>query len=71
MKGSGLRSGGSNDDGVLHGVVLLEGLHELGDGRTLLTNGDVDTVQLLLLILAVVPPLLVEDGVDSDGGLMV
>ena len=59
----------SNDDGVLHGVILLEGLHKLSDSRTLLTNGDVNTVQLLLLILAIVPPLLVENDVDSNGGL--
>ena len=69
LKRSSLGSGGSNDDGVFHGVVLLEGLHELSDSRTLLANSDVDAVQLLLLILAIVPPLLVEDGVDSDGGL--
>ena len=29
---------------VLHGVVLLEGLDELGDGGSLLSDGDVDTV---------------------------
>jgi len=69
LERSGLRGGGSNDDGVLHGIVLLEGLHELSDCRTLLTNGNVDTVQLLVLFLTIVPPLLVEDGVDSDGGL--
>lgn len=63
--------GGSsgNDNGVLHGVVLLKGLDELSDSRALLTNGNVDTVELLALVLALVPPLLVEDGVKSDGSL--
>jgi len=45
-----LRGGGSDDDGILHRIILLEGLDELGDGGSLLTNGDVDAVKLLLLI---------------------
>jgi hypothetical protein len=69
LKRSGLGGGGSDDDGVLHGIVLLEGLDELGDGGTLLTNGDVDTVQLLGLLGAIVPLLLVKNGVEGDGGL--
>lgn len=69
LQRSGLRGGGGNDDGVLHGVVLLEGLDKLGDGGSLLTNGDIDTVELLGLVVGVVPPLLVEDGIQSDGSL--
>jgi len=69
LKGGGLGGGGGHDDGVLHGVVGLEGLDELGDGGPLLANGDVDTVQLLLRVVGVVPLPLVEDGVDGDGGL--
>ena len=69
LKRSGLRGGGSNDNGVLHGVVLLKSLDELSDGRTLLADGNVDAVKLLGLVVGVVPPLLVEDGVKSDGSL--
>lgn len=69
LQRSGLGSSGSDNDGVLHGVVLLKGLDELGDGGTLLANGDVDAVKLLGLVLAVVPPLLVEDGVKGNGSL--
>jgi hypothetical protein len=69
LKGSGFGSGGSDNDGVLHGVVLLEGLNELSDGRTLLSDSDVDTVELGGLVLSIVPSLLVEDSVDGDGGL--
>ena len=69
LKRSGLGGCGSDDDGVLHGVVFLEGLHELSNSRTFLTNGNVDAVQLLHFVLAIVPPLLVKDGVDGDGGL--
>lgn len=51
----GLGGGGGNDGGVLHGVVLLKSLDELSDGGTLLTNGDVDAVKLLLLVGSLVP----------------
>ena len=69
LEGSGLRGGGGDDNGVLHGVVLLEGLDELGDGRTLLANSDVDAVELLGLVVGVVPALLVEHGIKSDSSL--
>ena len=69
MKRSSLGSSGSNNDGVLEGIVLLKGLDELSNGGSLLTNGNVDTVELLGLIRTVVPSLLVEDGVNGDGGL--
>jgi hypothetical protein len=69
LKRSGLGGGGGDNDGVLHGVVLLKSLDKLGDGGSLLTDGDVDAVKLLGLVLAVVPPLLVEHGVESDGSL--
>lgn len=69
LERSGLGGGGSDDDGVLHGVVLLEGLDELSDGGTLLADGDVDAVELLVLVGAAVPALLVENGIKSDGSL--
>ena len=58
-----------HNDGVLQGVVLLKGLDKLGDGRTLLANGNVDTVELLGLVVTVVPTLLVQHGVQGDGSL--
>lgn len=69
LEGSGFGSGGGNDDRVLESVVLLKGLNELSDGRSLLSNGDVNTVKLGNLVVTVVPPLLVEDGVDGYSGL--
>jgi hypothetical protein len=69
LQGGGLGGGGGDDDGVLHGVVLLEGLDELSDGGALLADGDVDTVELLGLVVGVVPALLVQHGIESDGGL--
>ena len=69
LKGSRLRGSSRDDDRVLHGVVLLKGLDELSNGGALLADGDVDTVELLLLLVALVPPLLVENGVDGDSSL--
>jgi hypothetical protein len=69
LQRSGLGSSSSNDDGVLHGVVLLKGLNELSDSGTLLTDGNVDTVQLLALVGSVVPSLLVKHGIESNSGL--
>merc|ERR1712088_718229 len=69
LQGGGVRGGGRDDNGVLHGVSVSEPLHNLGDGGPLLANGDVDTVQLLLGIIGLVETLLVDDGVDGDSGL--
>lgn len=44
-------------------------LYDLSDGGPLLSDGDVDAVQLLLLILSLVETLLVDDGVDGQGSL--
>lgn len=44
-------------------------LHDLGDGGPLLPDGDVDAVQLLLLVVALVEALLVDDGVDGQSSL--
>ena len=69
MQRSGLGGGSGNDDGVLHGVVLLKRLNKLSNGGSLLADGNVHTVQLLALVRSVVPSLLVEDGVEGNGGL--
>lgn len=69
LQRSGLRGSSSNDNGVLHGIVLLKGLDELSDGGSLLANGNVDTVELLGLVVGGVPSLLIEHGVKSDGSL--
>ena len=53
--------GGDDDDRVVHGAVLAQRLHRLGDGRALLADGDVDALHALTL--------LVQDRVDGDGGL--
>src|SRR5476651_619041 len=61
--------GGGHDDGVFHRAVVLERLHDLGDRRALLANGHVNAVELLALVAALVDRLLVQEGVDGDGGL--
>ena len=69
LQRSSLGGSGGDDDRVLHGIVLLERLDELGDGGALLTYRDVDAVELLGLVIAIVPAPLVEDGVNGDSGL--
>lgn len=44
LEGSCLRSGGSNNDGVLHSIILFKGLDELGHCGTLLPNSNIHTV---------------------------
>ena len=69
LQRSSLRSGGGNNNGVAHGVVLLEGLNKLSDGGTLLTDGNVDGEELLVLLDGAVPALLVQHGVKGNSGL--
>lgn len=58
---SGVGSGRSDDDGVFHRAVLFQLAYHVGNSRSFLTDGNVDTGHVLTL--------LVDDGVDSDGGL--
>ena len=53
---------------VLHNLRFDQTLDDLGHGRTFLANGDVDAVQFLLLIGSIVEALLVDDGIDGNGG---
>ena len=50
LEGCSLGGGGGNDDGVLEGVVIAEDLHDVGDGRSLLTDGNVDTEESLGIV---------------------
>lgn len=51
--------------------MILENLHDVGDGGSLLADGDVDAVKLLgvLSVGVVEGGLLVDDGIDGDGSL--
>lgn len=51
--------------------MILEDLHNVGDGGSLLADSDVDAVKLLGVLSVAVNEgaLLVNDGVDSDGSL--
>src|SRR6185369_8183105 len=56
-------------DGVFQRAGIGQGLDDLRHGRALLADGDIDAIKLGLLIGAGVDGLLVDDGVDGDGGL--
>ena len=53
-------------DRIFHGVGVGQSLDYLRHGRPLLTNSDVDAVELGFLVLALVESLLVYDGVNGD-----
>ena len=69
LERGGVGGSGSDDDGVLHAVSRLEQAHDVGNGGSLLSNGDVDAVEGLGVVTSLEDSLLVDDGVDSDGGL--
>lgn len=69
LKGSSFGGSSSNDDGVFHGFMVSEGLDQVGDCGSLLSDSDVDTEKLLLDLTGVEVLLLVDDGIDSDGSL--
>jgi len=69
LKWGGVGGGGDNNDAVLQAIGLLEDVDQLGDGGLLLADGDVDAVELLGLLALLVESPLVQDGVESDGGL--
>ena len=68
LEGSGIGGGSGNNDGVLKGLTLTEETHDVGDGRSLLTNGDVDAEEGLGKITGLMSSLLVKDGINSNGG---
>src|SRR3981081_3974217 len=65
----GVGGGGGDHDGIVERALLLQHLDELGDGRALLADGDIDAVELDGLVARGVERLLVEDGVERDRGL--
>ena len=57
----GIARGGADDDGVIHRPVFLQRLDHADDGGFLLADGDVDAGNIAAL--------LVDDGVEANGGL--
>ena len=69
MKWSGIGGGSSDDDSVFHGIKISEGLDNVGNGGSLLSNSDVDAEKLLNVIIIIMTLLLVNNGINSDSGL--
>mmetsp|Transcript_6933 Transcript_6933/g.8766 ORF Transcript_6933/g.8766 Transcript_6933/m.8766 type:complete len:245 (+) Transcript_6933:4795-5529(+) len=63
LKRSRVRSGGSYDNAVVHGTFLIKLSYKLGNGRSLLSNTNVDTGKRISL------SLLVDNGINGNGGL--
>src|SRR6516165_1345701 len=64
-----LRGGGGYDDRVVESTVILQSLDNLGHGRALLTDRDIDAIELAGFVGAGVDLLLIEYGVDDHRGL--
>src|SRR6218665_733393 len=64
-----IRGRGAHNDCVVHGVGVSKRFHDLCHGRTLLADGDVDAVQLSLLVLPLVETFLVDDRIYGNGRL--
>lgn len=71
LERSGVRGSSRDDNGVFHSSCVGETLDNLSDSGSLLSNSNVDTVQLLLLISCIVKSLLIDDGINSNGSLSV
>lgn len=56
------------ENNTIERTSISEPLDDLGHGGPLLSNSNVDAVQFLLLLSSVVESLLVDDGVDGNGG---
>lgn len=63
--------GGSSSDNarVGHGSVLLKNSDNVGDSRSLLTNGAVNAIERLLWIVGLESLLLVDDAINGNGSL--
>src|SRR6185437_12181513 len=61
--------GGGDHDGIVERAVILQRLHDLRHGRTLLADRDIDAIELAGLVAGLVDLFLVDEGVDGDGGL--
>ena len=61
--------GGRDNDGIFQRALLFQRLDDLGDGRTLLADRDIDAVQLFRLVVAGIDRFLVDDGIDRHRGL--
>src|SRR5215469_15377811 len=64
-----LRGSRGHDDRVIERAVILQRLDYLGDGRALLADSDIDTIELARFVCACVDLLLIEDGIDNERSL--
>ncbi len=69
LEGSGIRGSSSDDNGVLKCITFAEETHNVGNSRSLLTDSDVDAEKRLCGVTCFMGSFLVEDRVNSNGGL--
>ena len=56
----------SHHNGIVHRTVLVQGIHDRGNGRTFLTNGYINTIHRITSFKI---GTLVDDGIDGNGRL--
>jgi len=71
LKRGGFGSSSGNNNGVSKGIVVFQDFHDVSNGRSLLTNSNVNTVKSLgcISIWVIESSLLVDDSINSNGGL--
>ena len=69
LEWSGIRGGSSDNHGVSEGISLVEESHNVGDGGSLLSDGNVDAVKRFGVVTSLEGGLLVKDSINSNSGL--
>ena len=69
LEWGGIRSSSGDHHGIFESVSLIEKSHNVGNGGSLLTDGDIDTVERLGVVTSIKGSLLVKDGIDGNSGL--
>ena len=67
MEWCGIRGGGGNNDGVIKCSIVGQDLHDVGNSGSLLSDGDIDAIELLGGISSRLEEgFLVEDGINGN-----
>jgi hypothetical protein len=68
LERSGIGCSGSDDNGVLHAVSVVEKAHNVGDSGSLLSDGNIDAIKRFGVVTGFEDSFLVDDSVNSNSG---
>lgn len=66
LQRSSVRGSGRYNNGVVDSTSICQTFQDLGNCGSLLSNSNVDTVQLLLFIISIIESFLIDDSVDGQ-----